>query len=236
MRPSIVLFALMISLASRAAPPDAKSSDAKMHFDEGTKAFNLGEFDRAAKEYRVAYEAKPDPIFLYNIAQAYRLGNNLQQALFFYRSYLRNATDPLNRSEVEDRIRKLESQLREQQAVTTQPPNTPVSPGTAPPRTSVTEPTTRPPAPTPPPETRPAPTTTAPPSATPAATATAEPGSNAALTASAPARRESTPVYKKWWLWTAVGVVAVGVGLGVGLGLGLSSSPPSAHFGNTGVF
>jgi tetratricopeptide (TPR) repeat protein len=29
------------------------------------------------------------------------------------------------------------------------------------------------------------------------------------------------PIYKKWWLWTTLGVVAVGVGLGVGLGLGL---------------
>jgi tetratricopeptide (TPR) repeat protein len=31
------------------------------------------------------------------------------------------------------------------------------------------------------------------------------------------------PVYKRWWLWTTVGVVAaVGIGLGVGLGVGLS--------------
>jgi tetratricopeptide (TPR) repeat protein len=30
-----------------------------------------------------------------------------------------------------------------------------------------------------------------------------------------------TPVYKKWWLWTVVGVVVV-AGAGVGLGLGLS--------------
>jgi tetratricopeptide (TPR) repeat protein len=33
---------------------------------------------------------------------------------------------------------------------------------------------------------------------------------------------KKTPVYKKWWLWTTVGVVVVGVGLGVGLGLGLN--------------
>ena len=30
-----------------------------------------------------------------------------------------------------------------------------------------------------------------------------------------------TPVYRKWWLWTAVGAVVV-VGLGVGLGVGLT--------------
>jgi tetratricopeptide (TPR) repeat protein len=41
-----------------------------------------------------------------------------------------------------------------------------------------------------------------------------------AVTASAPPPKE--PVYKKWWLWTAVGAVAA-VGVGVGLGVGLSS-------------
>ncbi len=33
----------------------------------------------------------------------------------------------------------------------------------------------------------------------------------------------NTPVYKKWWFWTAIGAVVV-VGVGVGLGVGLSSS------------
>jgi tetratricopeptide (TPR) repeat protein len=37
---------------------------------------------------------------------------------------------------------------------------------------------------------------------------------------------EPVPVYKKWWLWTIVGVVVVGAGLGLGLGLGLRKPPP----------
>ncbi|HEX4462903.1 MAG TPA: hypothetical protein VIA18_33245, partial [Polyangia bacterium] len=37
-----------------------------------------------------------------------------------------------------------------------------------------------------------------------------------ALVATAPPRAP-TPIYKRWCLWTAVGVVAVGVGLGVGI-------------------
>lgn len=32
---------------------------------------------------------------------------------------------------------------------------------------------------------------------------------------------QKTPVYKKWWFWTTIGVVVAG-GVGVGLGLGLS--------------
>jgi tetratricopeptide (TPR) repeat protein len=38
-----------------------------------------------------------------------------------------------------------------------------------------------------------------------------------------------TPLYKKWWLWTAVVGVA-GVALGVGLGVGLSGAEPARTF------
>ena len=47
---------------------------------------------------------------------------------------------------------------------------------------------------------------------------------------------DKKPVYKKWWLWTTVGLVAAaGVGLGVGLGLGLSSGPPKGTLGTVGL-
>jgi tetratricopeptide (TPR) repeat protein len=78
----------------------------------------------------------------------------------------------------------------------------------------------------------------------PAATVPASPppSTNAAtLTATAPpapAEQRATPVYKKWWLWTAVGG-AVAIGLGVGLGLGLSGSSstlPSTTFGSAKPF
>jgi tetratricopeptide (TPR) repeat protein len=55
-----------------------------------------------------------------------------------------------------------------------------------------------------------------------------------AVTATAPTPvPERTPIYKRWWLWTAVGVVAVG-GLAVGLGIGLTrgTSYPSATTSN----
>lgn len=46
------------------------------------------------------------------------------------------------------------------------------------------------------------------------------------------------PTYKKWWVWTTVGiVVAGGVGLGVGLGLGLNQNgQPSTPLGTAEVF
>lgn len=46
------------------------------------------------------------------------------------------------------------------------------------------------------------------------------PSSDAALVSSVPRPREPKPLYRRWWLWTAVGGgVVLAVGLGVGLGL-----------------
>ncbi len=62
------------------ARADQAESDAKVHYDQAGKAFSLGEFDHATKEYRAAYQAKPDASFLYNIAPSYRLSTHFQQA------------------------------------------------------------------------------------------------------------------------------------------------------------
>jgi hypothetical protein len=74
----------------------------------------LGEFARAIAEFKTTYNAKPDPLLLYNIAQSYRLAGDASQAVFFYKSFLRNMPAATNRKEVEMQIRKLEKQLQGQ--------------------------------------------------------------------------------------------------------------------------
>jgi tetratricopeptide (TPR) repeat protein len=123
----------MLLATVAAAEPAPLNDTARSHFDEGTKAFNLGEFTRAVEEYKAAYKLKPDPVFLYNIAQSYRLANDLANALFFYRSYLHSTPDAPNRHEVETRIETLDKQLAQQKLLVTTPPNTTVPPGGTPP-------------------------------------------------------------------------------------------------------
>jgi tetratricopeptide (TPR) repeat protein len=179
-----------------------EASDARHHFEEGSKRFHLGEFKRAAEEYKAAYAAKPDPVLLYNVAQAYRLGNEPAQALFFYRSFLNSQPDSPNRLEIEDRIHKLEAEIALQKSQTA-------------------------------PVTKPAVELAAPAAATvtPQTTAT----TNVPLTVNASAPRDkSTPVYKKWWLWTIVGVAVAGAAVGVSVGLVASAKTtgaPASHFG-----
>jgi tetratricopeptide (TPR) repeat protein len=48
---------------------------------------------------------------------------------------------------------------------------------------------------------------------------------------------EATPVWKRWWLWTAVGgVAAVGLAVGLGVGLTREPAPPSTTFGTARPF
>jgi hypothetical protein len=233
---AVVLVLPLAAASPAAAQPTSPEAAARQHFEEGTKLFNLGEFAHAVVEYKLAYKAKGDPVFLYNIAQAYRLSGDLQNAVFFYRSYLRNHPSAANRREVEGRVRNLEQQLQQQKVVTTTPPNSAVAPGGAAAATApepATETATTAPATTPTTTTTTTTTPTTTTTSTSTSTSTTTTESRGDLVATGP-RDAGTPVYKKWWLWTVVGVAVVGVGVGLGVGLGTSHAP-SSHFGTTTV-
>ncbi|MBC8131788.1 MAG: hypothetical protein H7X95_02310 [Deltaproteobacteria bacterium] len=81
---------------------------ARAHRDRGTKFFNLGKYNDAIREFEAAYVAKPDPEFLYNLAQSHRLAGNTNDALRFYKTYLRNLPKGANRPAIEQQIIELE--------------------------------------------------------------------------------------------------------------------------------
>jgi tetratricopeptide (TPR) repeat protein len=182
-----------LALTADARPADsAKSAQARQHYEAGLAAFNLRDFKVAIAEFEAGYRLKPDPVFLYNLGQAHRLAESHDQALYFYRAYLRTSADPPNRKEVEERIATLEKLLAEKKEAA-RPPDHTLAPG---------EPK---PAPAPPPAPAPAPPT------------------------QVTSKTDRKPVYKRWWLWTAVGVgaAAVAVGLGVGLTVGRQTTSPT---------
>jgi hypothetical protein len=129
---------------------------------QASKYYDIGQFDKAIETWQQAYDTKPDPSFLYNIAQSYRQKEDPKQAIFFYKSYLRNAPKAGNRAEVQQRIDALQKQLDAggkgpppgpgptPQPVTTPPNTVPPSVVVSPP-TPVTPPPADPGAPPPPP-------------------------------------------------------------------------------------
>jgi len=129
---AIALGALPVGAEPRA--DKERSTAARQAFEDGKKAYNVGDFDRAIELWKQAYEYRDDPIFLYNIAQAYRQKGDAQKAIFFYRAYTRESPRARNRAEVEARIVEL------QKILDAQPPPEPPKP----------EPEPAPPAPPPP--------------------------------------------------------------------------------------
>jgi tetratricopeptide (TPR) repeat protein len=62
-------------------------------FDRGQAAYNAGRYREAAGEFAKAYEQKPFPQILYNIAASYEKAGDKQRALENYRLYLTMAPD-----------------------------------------------------------------------------------------------------------------------------------------------
>jgi hypothetical protein len=153
--------ALWIAGASALAQPAPASPNvaaAQSLFAKANTAYNLGRFTEAAELFSKAYEEWPQPEFLYNIAQAYRLGGNCKLALHFYKRFRslaeQNAAAPLGQKKRDD-LEKFIAELTECVAKTdhsastqpdgvVKPPNAP-SPGSPgePPK-AATEPSTPP--------------------------------------------------------------------------------------------
>jgi hypothetical protein len=108
-----------------------KRADARLHYENGQRKFDVAKFDEAAEEFVKAYEIVGDPAILYNIAQSYRLGERHEKALFFYKAFLRRMGDRApNRVEVEKRIAELTRVLNEAKSATTAPPTGTIPPST----------------------------------------------------------------------------------------------------------
>ena len=122
-----VVVGLTVALWSGTALADMAAAREK--FSAGERAYNLGEFDKAVALFKEAYEAEPDPAFLFNIAQSYRQAGDCKEAVFFYKRYLalkqNDTKKPLRpevKAEVEKRIVELEECMRRELA--SRPPDT----------------------------------------------------------------------------------------------------------------
>lgn len=83
-----VMAAVIVTADSSVAHADP-AANARQHFQAGEAHYRAERYAQAIDEYRAAYAALPEPAFLFNIAQAYRLGGDTTQAIEHYRRYLR---------------------------------------------------------------------------------------------------------------------------------------------------
>lgn len=108
--------------------PQENKALAQEHYNAGLRAYNVGEFDQAIKDWKAAYQYLGAPDFLFNIAQAYRQKRDYAQAVFFYNSYLRGKPEAANVAEVTALRDEMQALLDAQASTETLPPMDVVDP------------------------------------------------------------------------------------------------------------
>lgn len=121
--------ALAVLLASSVAHADARST-----YAEGEKLYAKGQYLDAAAKFREAYDAEPDPVYLFNIAQAYRFGEDCAQSAAFYQQFLDKVPAAPNADKVRVWIAEQQAcAARDKAKQTLLPPSDPTKPPPPPP-------------------------------------------------------------------------------------------------------
>jgi Tetratricopeptide repeat len=127
----IPLLVVLAVVVSRPAAADPKTSGE--WFNVGDNHYNLGNFEKAIEAFRKAFELEKDealkPIYLYNIAQAYRQAGDCDNAVFFYKRFLSlknsDTKKPLSQStrdDIQKRISEQEKLCAEKNSTRDKPP------------------------------------------------------------------------------------------------------------------
>lgn len=91
------------------APPDITA--ARAHARQGAAFYDLQRFQEAYTEFEQAYLIEQDPALLYNMGQCQKKLGNAEEALHFYKTYLRRAPDGPSSIEAQKRIKEIEDAL-----------------------------------------------------------------------------------------------------------------------------
>jgi hypothetical protein len=89
---AVLASALPAAHADNAMSPDKVPNKARELAIKGRKHHNAGDYAAAVSAFKEAYVLAPSPVLLFNIAQAYRLDGNCDEAAWMYRRFL--DTDP----------------------------------------------------------------------------------------------------------------------------------------------
>jgi len=111
--------ALLLALARTAAADP--SADATAANNEGLRLYDIHEWDAAIAKFKEAYRLRPDPLSLFNLAQANRLKGDCAEALQFYRTYRRNYPEQSNIPKVEKFITEMEGCAKKAEPVVVTP-------------------------------------------------------------------------------------------------------------------
>jgi tetratricopeptide (TPR) repeat protein len=108
--------------APRVQLSEEQKHKATEHYEKARRFYNVGKYTEAVDEYEAAYLISADPVMLFNIAQCHRLNSQPEEAIRFYKNYLRNSPEASNRADVEKKIGEMEKLAEEKRKAGTTPP------------------------------------------------------------------------------------------------------------------
>lgn len=120
MRRAVFAFAVAAGFAGPAWADN--KTDAAAAYSEGQKKFVGKDFAGAAKLFVEAYRLDPDPAYLFNIAQAYRLAQQCAEASTYYQQFLATVPEAPNATSVRGHIQEMDTCAKEQAAKAAPPP------------------------------------------------------------------------------------------------------------------
>lgn len=164
--------------------------------------YKADRFRESIVEFQAAYALQNDPKLLINIGRAYFKLGQMDEAIAHYERFLRE--DPSHDSIITARVKAYRDEAQSQRQAPTPAPTPSVTSATPSPSLGAKPPETASPPPTP----SPPPTAQAP--AGPALSDGNKPAATPPPEARQADAKASPPIYKRWWLWTIVGVVVAG--------------------------
>ncbi len=107
---AVVVVGLLGGVASAQPAPDKAAAQAA--YAEGQQRYAAGDYLPAAVKFEAAYALDPDPVYLFNVAQAYRLGNACPKAVGYYKRFLDEVPNPPNLVNVKQYLDQAEACAR----------------------------------------------------------------------------------------------------------------------------
>jgi hypothetical protein len=92
------------------AGAQSKIQAARDAAENGRRAYNLSHWDEAIAGFEKAYQLSGDPALLFNLAQAHRQAGHGNEAVHFYKTYLREQPSGPNREIAEKQLNDLKAQ------------------------------------------------------------------------------------------------------------------------------
>jgi hypothetical protein len=106
---AVFVVAAVAPVHAQRAPSDDDTARARTADDSARAHYDAHEYAEAIADYRRAYDAMPDPLYLFDIAQAYRKLGDCTNASALYRNYLRELPTADNRAKVEHFITEMDA-------------------------------------------------------------------------------------------------------------------------------